>query len=73
MQCRSSRNREVFDFLSSSAEVRMGFWKPGPESSQVVLEITPSGGLMIGTDSHTPTPAAWAWPRSASAERTRWT
>jgi aconitate hydratase len=50
-------NREVYDFLSSaSARYGMGFWKPGSGIiHQVVLEnYAFPGGLMIGTDSHTP-------------------
>ncbi len=50
-------NREVYDFLSTSAaRYGMGFWKPGSGIiHQVVLEnYAFPGGLMIGTDSHTP-------------------
>jgi aconitate hydratase len=50
-------NREVYEFLaSSSARYGMGFWKPGSGIiHQVVLEnYAFPGGLMIGTDSHTP-------------------
>ena len=50
-------NQEVFDFLASSAKkYGMGFWKPGSGIiHQVVLEnYAFPGGLMIGTDSHTP-------------------
>ncbi len=50
-------NREVFNFLSSaSKKYGMGFWKPGAGIiHQVVLEnYAFPGGLMIGTDSHTP-------------------
>jgi aconitate hydratase len=50
-------NREVYDFLSSAAaRYGMGFWKPGSGIiHQVVLEnYAFPGGLMIGTDSHTP-------------------
>jgi len=50
-------NREVFAFLSSSArKYGIGFWKPGSGIiHQVVLEnYAFPGGLMIGTDSHTP-------------------
>lgn len=51
-------NREVYDFLSSvSAKYNIGFWEPGAGIiHQVVLEnYAFPGGLMIGTDSHTPT------------------
>jgi len=51
------RNREVFDFLeSSSSKYGIGFWKPGAGIiHQVVLEnYAFPGGMMIGTDSHTP-------------------
>ncbi len=50
-------NREVFDFLESiSRKYGVGFWKPGAGIiHQVVLEnYAFPGGLMIGTDSHTP-------------------
>ncbi len=50
-------NKEVFDFLSSAArKYGMGFWKPGSGIiHQVVLEnYAFPGGMMIGTDSHTP-------------------
>lgn len=50
-------NKEVFDFLSSSANrYNIGFWKPGAGIiHQVVLEnYAFPGALIIGTDSHTP-------------------
>jgi aconitate hydratase len=50
-------NREVFDFLrSAAARYGIGFWKPGSGIiHQVVLErYAFPGGMMIGTDSHTP-------------------
>ena len=50
-------NKEVYDFLATSAKkYGMGFWKPGSGIiHQVVLEnYAFPGGLMIGTDSHTP-------------------
>ncbi|NNF55968.1 MAG: aconitate hydratase [Acidimicrobiales bacterium] len=50
-------NEEVYDFLSSiSAKYGGGFWKPGSGIiHQVVLEnYAFPGGMMIGTDSHTP-------------------
>lgn len=50
-------NKEVYDFLeSSSARYNMGFWKPGSGIiHQIVLEnYAFPGGLIIGTDSHTP-------------------
>ena len=50
-------NREVFDFLKSvSAKYGIGFWGPGSGIiHQVVLEnYAFPGGMMIGTDSHTP-------------------
>ncbi len=52
-----SSGREVYDFLqSTSARYGIGFWKPGSGIiHQVVLEnYAFPGGLMIGTDSHTP-------------------
>lgn len=50
-------NREVFAFLSSAGrKYGIGFWEPGAGIiHQVVLEnYAFPGGLMIGTDSHTP-------------------
>jgi aconitate hydratase len=50
-------NREVYDFLKSvSAKYQIGFWGPGSGIiHQVVLEnYAFPGGMMIGTDSHTP-------------------
>ena len=50
-------NNEVYKFLESSAsKFGAGFWKPGAGIiHQVVLEnYAFPGGLMIGTDSHTP-------------------
>mmetsp|Transcript_104250 Transcript_104250/g.145248 ORF Transcript_104250/g.145248 Transcript_104250/m.145248 type:complete len:778 (-) Transcript_104250:8-2341(-) len=50
-------NKEVYDFLASAgAKFGMGFWKPGSGIiHQIVLENYGfPGGLMIGTDSHTP-------------------
>jgi len=52
-----SDNREVYDFLKSvSAKYGIGFWGPGSGIiHQVVLEnYAFPGGMMIGTDSHTP-------------------
>jgi aconitate hydratase len=50
-------NSEVYDFLRSAcARYGMGFWQPGSGIiHQVVLEnYAFPGGMMIGTDSHTP-------------------
>ena len=52
-----SSNDEVYRFLQSiSAKYGGGFWKPGSGIiHQVVLEnYAFPGGMMIGTDSHTP-------------------
>ncbi len=52
-----SKNKEVYDFLASvSNKYGIGFWKPGAGIiHQVVLEnYAFPGGMMIGTDSHTP-------------------
>ena len=52
-----SENSEVYKFLeSASRKYDIGFWKPGAGIiHQVVLEnYAFPGGLMIGTDSHTP-------------------
>ncbi|MDR3627818.1 MAG: aconitate hydratase [Ignavibacteriaceae bacterium] len=53
----TSENKEVYDFLESiSKKYGIGFWKPGAGIiHQVVLEnYAFPGGMMIGTDSHTP-------------------
>lgn len=53
----NEENREVYDFLESiSRKYGIGFWKPGAGIiHQVVLEnYAFPGGMMIGTDSHTP-------------------
>ena len=50
-------NNEVYQFLqSAAAKYGLGFWRPGAGIiHQVVLEnYAFPGGLMIGTDSHTP-------------------
>src|SRR5205809_1208571 len=50
-------NKEVYNFLASAAKkYGIGFWKPGAGIiHQVVLEnYAFPGGLIIGTDSHTP-------------------
>ncbi|KAG8959658.1 Aconitate hydratase mitochondrial [Tulasnella sp. 419] len=50
-------NREVYDFLATAtAKYGIGFWKPGSGIiHQIILEnYAFPGGLMIGTDSHTP-------------------
>jgi aconitate hydratase len=50
-------NKEVYDFLASVCnKYGLGFWRPGAGIiHQVVLEnYAFPGGMMIGTDSHTP-------------------
>lgn len=50
-------SKEVYDFLASvSNKYGLGFWKPGAGIiHQIVLEnYAFPGGMMIGTDSHTP-------------------
>src|SRR5688500_7520401 len=57
LQLALETNREVYDFLASiSNKFGIGFWKPGAGIiHQVVLEnYAFPGGMMIGTDSHTP-------------------
>ncbi|MBC8516165.1 MAG: aconitate hydratase [Nitrosopumilus sp.] len=57
MKVSLDENSEVFKFLQSAcAKYGCGFWKPGAGIiHQVVLEnYAFPGGLMIGTDSHTP-------------------
>ena len=53
----TDENKEVYNFLASAAKkYGIGFWKPGAGIiHQVVLEnYAFPGGLIIGTDSHTP-------------------
>ena len=50
-------NKEVYDFLKSvSQKYHIGFWAPGAGIiHQVILEnYAFPGGMMVGTDSHTP-------------------
>ena len=57
MKAALEANREVYDFLRSAASrYGMGFWEPGAGIiHQVFLEqYAFPGGLLIGTDSHTP-------------------
>ncbi|TDB67042.1 aconitate hydratase [Arundinibacter roseus] len=57
LQIAKTKNKEVYDFLASvSNKYGIGFWKPGAGIiHQVVLEnYAFPGGMMIGTDSHTP-------------------
>jgi aconitate hydratase len=57
LQTAKDKNKEVYDFLASvSDKYGIGFWKPGAGIiHQVVLEnYAFPGGMMIGTDSHTP-------------------
>ena len=51
------QNKEVYHFLQSvSSKYGIGFWKPGAGIiHQVIIEnYAFPGGMMIGTDSHTP-------------------
>lgn len=57
MAASNHSNREVFDFLATaSSKYNIGFWRPGAGIiHQVILEnYAFPGGLIIGTDSHTP-------------------
>lgn len=57
LQTAEVTNKEVYDFLTEvSNKFGIGFWKPGAGIiHQVVLEnYAFPGGMMIGTDSHTP-------------------
>jgi len=57
LQNASSENSEIYNFLLSvSQKYGCGFWKPGSGIiHQVVLEnYAFPGGMMVGTDSHTP-------------------
>lgn len=50
-------NREVYDFLATcTAKYGIGFWKPGSGIIHQILfeNYAFPGGMMIGTDSHTP-------------------
>lgn len=57
LQQAKNENAEVYDFLKSAAtRYGMGFWEPGSGIiHQIVLEnYAFPGGMMVGTDSHTP-------------------
>jgi aconitate hydratase len=57
LEIANDTNKEVYEFLRTvSAKYGIGFWKPGSGIiHQVVLEqYAFPGGMMIGTDSHTP-------------------
>jgi aconitate hydratase len=57
MKSATVTNSEVYDFLSSVCnKYGIGFWKPGAGIiHQIILEnYAFPGGMMIGTDSHTP-------------------
>ncbi len=57
LQTANITNREVYEFLRDvSNKYGIGFWKPGAGIiHQVVLEnYAFPGGMMVGTDSHTP-------------------
>ena len=57
MSVANKENEEVYNFLATaSSRYNIGFWKPGAGIiHQVILEnYAFPGGLMIGTDSHTP-------------------
>jgi aconitate hydratase len=57
MEVAEHDNKEVYDFLASASQKHgIGFWKPGAGIiHQVVLEnYAFPGGMMVGTDSHTP-------------------
>jgi aconitate hydratase len=57
MKTAMGENEEVYDFLATvSSRYNLGFWKPGAGIiHQVVLEnYAFPGGMMLGTDSHTP-------------------
>lgn len=57
MTVANKTNEEVYNFLATaSSRYNIGFWKPGAGIiHQVILEnYAFPGGLMIGTDSHTP-------------------
>lgn len=57
LETANTANREVYDFLHDvSGKYGIGFWRPGAGIiHQVVLEnYAFPGGMMVGTDSHTP-------------------
>ncbi|KAF1737033.1 Aconitate hydratase, mitochondrial [Beauveria bassiana] len=71
-----SINKEVYDFLSSAcAKYNIGFWKPGSGIiHQIILEnYAFPGGLLIGTDSHTPTAAVLVIGVKLTGELSGWT
>ena len=67
-------NSEVYDFLRTvAAKYGIGFWKPGSGIiHQVVLEhYAFPGGMMIGTDSHTPNAGGLGHDRHRRGRRGR--
>src|SRR5699024_1747177 len=57
LQIANKTNGEVYDFLRDvSSRYNIGFWEPGSGIiHQIVLEnYAFPGGMMVGTDSHTP-------------------
>ena len=57
LEAAKDENEEIYNFLhSASQKYNIGFWKPGSGIiHQILLEnYAFPGGLMIGTDSHTP-------------------
>ena len=74
MQVALDTNREVYEFLRTvSAKYGIGFWKPGSGIiHQVVLEnYAFPGGMMIGTDSHTPNAGGLGHGRDRCRRRRR--
>ena len=62
-------NKEVYDFLrGAAAKYGMGYWGPGSGIiHQLVFEnYAFPGGMMIGTDSHTPNAGGMGMSESAS-------
>ena len=57
LEVATKENKEVYDFLASvSNKYGIGFWKPGAGIIHTVVfeNYAFPGGMMIGTDSHTP-------------------
>jgi aconitate hydratase len=57
LEVATRENKEVYDFLASvSNKYGIGFWKPGAGIIHSVIQENYAfpGGMMIGTDSHTP-------------------
>lgn len=68
------QSSEIYNFLESGAKkYGVAFWKPGSGIiHQIVLEnYAAPGGLMLGTDSHTPNAGKFKWKKKQRKTRYR--